>query len=100
MLGAYCIPGSLLIGMPLFFGLLRELPGGLWWLCHGAIANPGRERPGATAEGHALRIIGAQSSFLQSVVSGMLRWVCLRAKFGYVVRFSYSIFRRSRRLSG
>jgi len=31
MLGAYCIPGSLLIGMPLFFGLLRELPGGLWW---------------------------------------------------------------------
>lgn len=56
MLGAYCIPGSLLIGMPLFFGLLRELPGGLWWLCHGAIANPGRERPGATAEGHALML--------------------------------------------
>ena len=24
--------------------------------CHGAIANPGRERPGATAEGHALMI--------------------------------------------
>ena len=35
---------------------MRELPGGLWWHCHGAQANPGRERPGATAQGHALEI--------------------------------------------
>ena len=56
MLVSDCAAGWLLVGMPLFFGLLRELPGGLWWHCHGAKANPGRERPGATAEGHALKM--------------------------------------------
>ncbi len=59
---------------------MRELPGGLWWHCHGAQANPGRERPGATAEGHALILVDVQGCFLQVVVTGMLRWVCLREK--------------------